>query len=440
MKPICTLIDAKWIIPVEPVGKIYTEHSLAISNSKIIDILPTIEASKKYQPQNKIELGDHALIPGLINCHTHIAMSLLKGFADDLPLVEWLNNHIWPAEGEHVSHEFVADGSEIAIAEMLKSGTTTFNDMYFFPEATAQIANSIGIRACIGLIALEFPSAYAQNADEYIAKGLKLFDKYKSNPLISMMFSPHAPYTVSPVTLKRIKTLADELELNIQMHIHETAFETEQSVKENGARPIANLDEIGFISSELIAVHMTQLSDDEINLLAEKNVSVAHCPESNLKLASGFCPITKLIDNNVNVCLGTDGSASNNDLDMFGEMKTAALLAKGVSGKADSVPAETALQIATINGAKALGIANETGSLEIGKQADITAINLGGIESLPIYDPVSQIVYASTRDQVTDVWVAGKQLLSNRVLTTIDEPELINKAKKWQAVLTPKAE
>ncbi len=440
MKPICTLIDAKWIIPVEPVGKIYTEHSLAISNSKIIDILPTIEASKKYQPQNKIELGDHALIPGLINCHTHAAMSLLKGFADDLPLVEWLNNHIWPAEGEHVSHEFVADGSEIAIAEMLKSGTTTFNDMYFFPEATAQIANSIGIRACIGLIALEFPSAYAQNADEYIAKGLKLFDKYKSNPLISMMFSPHAPYTVSPVTLKRIKTLADELELNIQMHIHETAFETEQSVKENGARPIANLDEIGFISSELIAVHMTQLTDDEINLLSEKNVSVAHCPESNLKLASGFCPITKLIDNNVNVCLGTDGSASNNDLDMLGEMKTAALLAKGVSGKADSVPAETALQIATINGAKALGIADETGSLEIGKQADITAINLGGIESLPIYDPVSQIVYASTRDQVTDVWVAGKQLLSNRVLTTIDEPELINKAKKWQAVLTPKAE
>ncbi len=440
MKPICTLIDAKWIIPVEPVGKIYTEHSLAISNSKIIDILPTIEASKKYQPQNKIELGDHALIPGLINCHTHAAMSLLKGFADDLPLVEWLNNHIWPAEGEHVSHEFVADGSEIAIAEMLKSGTTTFNDMYFFPEATAQIANSIGIRACIGLIALEFPSAYAQNADEYIAKGLKLFDKYKSNPLISMMFSPHAPYTVSPVTLKRIKTLADELELNIQMHIHETAFETEQSVKENGARPIANLDEIGFISSELIAVHMTQLTDDEINLLSEKNVSVAHCPESNLKLASGFCPITKLIDNNVNVCLGTDGSASNNDLDMLGEMKTAALLAKGVSGKADSVPAETALQIATINGAKALGIANETGSLEIGKQADITAINLAGIESLPIYDPVSQIVYASTRDQVTDVWVAGKQLLSNRVLTTIDEPELINKAKKWQAVLTPKAE
>ncbi len=440
MKPICTLIDAKWIIPVEPVGKIYTEHSLAISNSKIIDILPTIEASKKYQPQNKIELGDHALIPGLINCHTHVAMSLLKGFADDLPLVEWLNNHIWPAEGEHVSHEFVAEGSEIAIAEMLKSGTTTFNDMYFFPEATAQIANNIGIRASIGLIALEFPSAYAQNADEYIAKGLKLFDKYKSNPLISMMFSPHAPYTVSPVTLKRIKTLADELELNIQMHIHETAFETEQSVKENGARPIANLDEIGFISSELIAVHMTQLTDDEINLLAEKNVSVAHCPESNLKLASGFCPITKLIDNNVNVCLGTDGSASNNDLDMLGEMKTAALLAKGVSGKADSVPAETALQIATINGAKALGIANETGSLEIGKQADITAINLGGIESLPIYDPVSQIVYASTRDQVTDVWVAGKQLLSNRVLTTIDESELINKAKKWQAVLTPKAE
>ncbi len=440
MSPICTLIDAKWIIPVEPVGKIYTDHSLAISNSKIIDILPTTEANKKYQPQNKIELGDHALIPGLINCHTHAAMSLLKGFADDLPLVEWLNNHIWPAEGKHVSHDFVKDGSEIAMAEMLKSGTTTFNDMYFFPEATAQIASDIGIRASIGLIALEFPSAYAQNADEYIAKGLKLFDKYKSNPLISMMFSPHAPYTVSPETLKRIKTLADELELNIQMHIHETAFETEQSEKENGGRPIANLDDIGFISSELIAVHMTQLNDEEIDLLAEKNVSVAHCPESNLKLASGFCPIAKLINKNINVCLGTDGSASNNDLDMLGEMKTAALLAKGVSGKADAVPAETALQIATINGAKALGLADEIGSLEIGKQADITAINLGGIESLPIYDPVSQIVYATTRNQVTDVWVAGKQLLSNRVLTTIDEPSLIKKANKWQQIVATETE
>lgn len=436
MKKICTLIDAKWIIPVDPVGQVYTDHSLAILNSKIIDILPTEEANNKYQPQNKIELQGHALIPGLINTHTHAAMSLLKGFADDLPLIDWLNNHIWPAEGKHVSHDFVLDGSEIAIAEMIKSGTTTFNDMYFFPEATAQAAKKAGIRASIGLIALEFPSAYAQDADEYITKGLKLFDQFKSDPLISMMFAPHAPYTVSPNTLKRVKTLADELDLHIQMHIHETAFETEQSVKENGGRPIANLDQIGFISSELLAVHMTQLTDEEIDLLAEKNVSVAHCPESNLKLASGFCPIAKLIDKEVNVCLGTDGSASNNDLDMFGEMKTAALLAKGVSGNAEAIPATTALQMATMNGAKALGLDEQIGSLEIGKQADITAIDLSKIESVPVYDPVSQIVYATTRNQVSDVWVAGKQLLSNRALTTLDESALIAKAEKWQEVIS----
>lgn len=439
MDQICSQIDAKWIIPAEPAGKIYTDCSLIISNSKIIDILPTTDADEKYEPKNRVKLNGHALIPGLINTHTHAAMSLLKGFADDIALIEWLNNHIWPAEGKHVSHEFVLDGSQIAIAEMIKSGTTTFNDMYFFPEATAQVAKKAGIRASVGLIALEFPSAYAQNADEYIAKGLKLFDKYKSDPLISMMFAPHAPYTVSPDTLKRVKTLADELDLHIQMHIHETPFETEQSIRENGGRPLTNLDNIGFISSELLAVHMTQLTDDEIKLLAEKDVSVAHCPESNLKLASGFCPIAKLVDNNVNVCLGTDGSASNNDLDMLSEMKTAALLAKGVSGKADAIPAATALQMATINGAKALGLSDQIGSLEIGKQADIAAVDLSKIESLPIYDPISQIVYATTRDQISDVWVAGKQLLSSGVLTTLDEPALIAKAKKWQETISTEA-
>ncbi len=435
MQQINTLIDAKWIIPVVPSNKIFQDHSLVISEDKIIDILPFEEAHKKYKAQEHLALNDHALIPGFINTHTHAAMSLLKGFADDLPLNEWLNNHIWPVEGKHVSYDFVYDGSSIAIAEMIKSGTTTLNDMYFFPEATAQAATEAEIRACIGIIALEFPSAYATDFDDYIKKGIDLHNKYKTSSLISTTFAPHAPYTVSLESLKKIKQLAKDMNLHIQMHIHETAFEVEKEAAETGNTPLTNLNEIDFLGSKLLAVHMTQLTDGEIALISEKGVSIAHCPESNLKLASGFCPITKLFEDDVNVCLGTDGSASNNDLDMLGEMRTAALLAKGVSGKADAIPAHIALEMATINGAKALGIDNLTGSLEIGKQADIAAIDLSNIESKPVYDPISQIVYATTREQITNVWVAGKQLLAGRKLTTLDENKLIATAEKWKQII-----
>ena len=439
MQQICTLIDATWVIPVVPANRALENHSVAISNDKIIDVLPTNEANKKYAPKAHHKLEDHALIPGFINTHTHAAMALLKGFADDLPLSEWLNNHIWPTEGKHVSHQFVYDGASIAIAEMIKSGTTTINDMYFFPEATARAAEDAGIRANIGIIALDFPSAYAQNFEEYISKGLELHAKYESSPMISTMFAPHAPYTVSPEKLQKIRSLAQDKNLKLQMHIHETAFEVEQAETETGNRPLTSLNQIDFLGSNLIAVHMTQLTDSEIALISEKGVSVAHCPESNLKLASGFCPIAKLIEDEVNVCLGTDGSASNNDLDMLGEMRTAALLAKGVSGKANAIPAHTALEIATINGAKAMGMEDKVGSLEPGKQADIVAIDLSKIESAPVYDPISQIVYATSRDQITNVWVAGKQLLADKALTTLNEVELISKAKSWkEKVSTPR--
>ena len=439
MQQICTLIDATWVIPVVPANSALENHSIAIADDKIIDILPTEDAKKKYVPNTHHQLKGQALIPGFINTHTHAAMALLKGFADDLPLSEWLNNHIWPTEGKHVSHQFVYDGASIAIAEMIKSGTTTINDMYFFPEATAQAAEDAGIRASIGIIALDFPSAYAQNFEEYISKGLELHAKYESSPMISTMFAPHAPYTVSSENLQKIRSLAQDKNLKVQMHIHETAFEVEQAETETGDRPLTSLNQIDFLGSNLIAVHMTQLTDSEIALISEKDVSVAHCPESNLKLASGFCPIAKLIEDEVNVCLGTDGSASNNDLDMLGEMRTAALLAKGVSGKANAIPAHTALEIATINGAKAMGMEDKVGSLELGKQADIAAIDLSKIESAPVYDPISQIVYATSRDQITNVWVAGKQLLADKALTTLNEVELISKAKSWkEKVSTPR--
>ena len=431
-----TLIHARWIIPVEPESVTYEHHSLAIREGKIIDLLPTETALEIYTATTTEHLANHALLPGLINCHTHSAMTLLRGVADDLALIDWLQNHIWPLEQKWMSPEFVRDGTDIAIAEMLLGGTTCFNDMYFFPDITAQQALEHGIRAKVGLIVIDFPSAWAQNSEEYIAKGLALHEQLQDASLCSTSFAPHAPYTVSDAPLEKIKALADELNLPIHMHIHETAFEVAQAQTESGQRPLARLAALGLINSSLLAVHMTQLNADEISLLAETGAHIVHCPESNLKLASGFCPVAQCLAAGVNVALGTDGAASNNDLDMFGEMRTAALLAKGVSGDASAVPAMTALKMATINGAKALGLDDVTGSLTIGKAADVIAIDLSALETQPLYSPISQIVYAASRQQVSDVWVAGNRLLKQRQLTTMNLDDLKEKAQLWQARLS----
>ena len=431
-----TLIHARWIIPVEPESVTYEHHSLVIHQGKIIDLLPTDLAKQKYKASTTENLENHALLPGLINCHTHVPMTLMRGIADDLALMDWLQNHIWPLEQKWISPAFVKDGTDLAIAEMLLGGTTCFNDMYFFPEVTAQQALEHGIRAKVGLIVIDFPSAWAQNSEEYIAKGLALQEQLRHSTLCSTAFAPHAPYTVSDEPLQKIRTLADELDLPVHMHIHETAFEVDQAQTESGQRPIQRLNALGLINPSLVAVHMTQLNDEEISLFAESGAHIVHCPESNLKLASGFCPVAKCLAAGVNVALGTDGAASNNDLDMFGEMRTAALLAKGVSGDASAVPAMTALKMATINGAKALGIEDITGSLTIGKAADVIAIDLSALETQPIFSPISQIVYAASRQQVSDVWVAGKRLLNTRQLTTIDVDALKEKTKLWQQRIT----
>ncbi len=432
-----TLINARWIIPVDTTNNnkgnnVLEHHSLAISNGEIIVILPTEKAQNKYSARETHDLDSHALMPGLINCHTHAAMSLFRGLADDLPLMKWLKEYIWPDEQKWVSSEFVNDGTRHAVAEMIRSGTTCFNDMYFFPDQAAKVAVETGIRAMIGLILIDFPTAWAKDADEYLVKGEQIHDKYNHNSHIHTAFAPHAPYTVSDEPLRRINTLAEELDIPIHMHIHETADEVKQSEEQHGQRSIQRLHKLGLLSPRLLAVHMTQLTKDEITLLSTQGVHIAHCPESNLKLASGFCPVSELLRQDINVALGTDGAASNNDLDMLGEMRTAALLAKGISANSSSLPAHQALEMATINGAKALGIAHITGSLAKGKAADVIAIDLDTIETRPLYDPVSQIVYASGRNQVTDVWVAGKQLMKNRTLTTINEDIVLRKTQDWQ--------
>ena len=419
-----TLLHAKWIIPVDNKYRFLEYHSIAIQEDKIIDILPTDQAKNKYRAEIERSYEKHALIPGLVNSHTHAAMNLFRGLADDLNLMDWLENHIWPAEAEHVNESFVYTGTRLAIAEMIRSGTTCFNDMYFFPDITARVAADTGMRATVGLILIDFPTVWANNSDEYIDKGLAVFDHYKGHELIRTAFAPHAPYTVSDEPLKQIRTLADELELNIHMHVHETEFEVTQAVKNHQQRPLSRLNDLGLLTPSLQAVHMTQVQDDEIELLATSGSHIIHCPESNMKLASGTCPVTRLLNAGINVALGTDSCSSNNNLDMFGEMQSAAMLAKISTMDATAVPAEQVLHMATINGARALGIDDITGSLEIGKSADIVAVNFDTIETIPVYDPISHLVYCSSRDHVTDVWIAGKQRLTDKVLNTIDENSL----------------
>lgn len=424
------LIHADWIIPVDVQDHILQQHSLAIDRGKIIAILPSNDAKMQFDAQTSVDLPNHALIPGLINTHTHAAMTLMRGLADDLPLMVWLNQHIWPAEQRWISNEFVRDGTQLALLEMLRSGTTCFNDMYFFPEVTALETAKVGMRTCVGLIIVEFPSAWADNSSVYFSKGLKVHDELFNHPLIRTAFAPHAPYSVSTESLQRIAILAEELNLQIHIHLHETQAEISQSLQDHNLRPLARLHKLGLLSPRLIAVHMTQLESNEIELLHVCGSHVVHCPESNLKLASGISPIESLLSAGVNCALGTDGAASNNDLNLLGEMRTAALLAKNATG-ASALPAVTALRMATINGAKALGLDSEIGSLEVGKSADVIAIDLSQPETQPVYNPVSQIVYACARSQINHVWVAGKQLLRNRVPLTMDAENILQRAQTW---------
>ena len=429
---VATLLNARWIVPVEPEGLVLEHHALAMDGGRILAILPQAEAATRYTAAMTLDLDRHVLMPGLINAHTHASMTLLRGLADDLPLMNWLQDHIWPAEARWVDPEFVRDGTQLAVAELLRGGTTCFNDMYFFPDATATVAREAGIRACVGLIALDFPTAYARSLDEYLAKGLALHETLRSEPLLHTALAPHATYTVSTPALERMGRLAADLNLPVHIHVHETAAEVADFQERHGCRPLQRLEEIGLLSPRLLAVHMTQLEPGEIERLAQVGAHVAHCPESNLKLASGFCPVARLDAAGVNIALGTDGAASNNDLDLFGELRTAALLGKGIAGDASVLPAARILRMATLNGARALGLAHETGSLEPGKSADVIAVDLGEPETEPVYHPLSQLVYAVSRRQVSDVWVAGQRVLADRRLTTLDLNGIVHKARNWR--------
>lgn len=426
------VIDARWVVPVEPDGVVLEAHSVAVRAGRIVGVLPTAAVADAYVPARRVALGEHVLIPGLVNLHTHAAMSLMRGLADDRPLMEWLKEHVWPVELKHASPEFVYDGTLLACAEMLRGGVTLFNDMYFFPEAAARACLDSGMRGAIGLIAVEFPSAYASDAGDYLAKGLALRDRLGAEERLSFCLAPHAPYTVSDRTFERIAMLAEELDLPVHVHLHETEGEIRESLAAHGKRPIERLAALGLLSPRLIGVHAVHLQAAEVAGLARNGCSVAHCPSSNLKLASGFAPVAALLEAGVNVGIGTDGAASNNRLDMFQELRSAALLAKAVAGRADALPAHLALRCATLGGARAVGLDALIGSIVPGKAADLCAVAVREPETWPCYDPVSHLVYACGREHVTHVWVAGRPVLEGRVPQKIDLRVLEKRTLLWQ--------
>ena len=426
------LIEAGWVVPVVPHGVVLEDHAVAISGNKIIKVLPIAEARARFAPAETVLRPDAALMPGLVNAHTHNPMTLLRGIADDLPLKVWLQQHIWPVEAAVIGPDFVADGVTLAIAEMLRGGTTCCNENYFFPDVQAATYKRHGFRARVGLPVIDFPTAWASSDDEYFDRAGEVHDSWRNDALITTAFAPHAPYTVSDANFERVRMLADQLDVPVHLHLHETAQEVQQSVDEHGQRPLARLDRMGLVNDRLIAVHMTQLTEAEIHLCAERGVSVVHCPESNLKLASGFCPVCALQRAGVAIAIGTDGAASNNDLDMFGETRTAALLAKAVADDAAGFNAHEALRAATLGSAKAMGLDEQIGSIEIGKQADLVCVDLSALETQPLHNVVSQLIYATGRHQVSDVWIAGAAKLRQRVLVDIDLEGVLANARQWR--------
>ena len=432
IKKVNSIISASWIYTADKINTLLEDHSIVILEDEIFDILPTKSVFDKYEADDVFALSDHIIIPGLINNHTHAAMSLLKGYANDLPLKSWLEDHIWPAEKQHVSEAFVKDGSRIAIAEMIKTGTTTFNDMYFYPNETAEAAVEMGMRANIGLVVMEFPTNYASDPEDYLKKGLDFRDQWRDEDLISTSLAPHAPYTISDKTLSLVGTYAEQLNLPIHTHLHETMEEIKNSISQFKVSPIQRFGALGLLGPNLVAAHCTHVGEQDLNLLNQNNVNVVHNPSSNLILGSGIADISKMLDLGMNVSIGTDSSASNNRLDMFEELRMAVLLGKGINHKPEILDSNVAFKMATYNAAKSMNKGELIGSIELKKKADIVAINLDSIFTQPVYNPLSSLLYNGNQGGVDYVWINGTLKLNAGQLENIDLDKLTNIAKSWK--------
>lgn len=427
------VIRARWVVPVEPAGVILEHHAVAVRAGRIVGVMPQSQAEQRFDAARVVDLPSHLLMPGMVNLHVHAAMTLMRGLADDLPLQKWLQEAIWPAEGRHVSEAFVRDGTRLAAAEMLRGGITTCNDMYFHPAAAAEAFAEMGMRAVVGVVMLDFPTPFASDADDYLRKGLAARDQWRDHPLIDFSIAPHAPYTVSDASFGRALAIADELDLPIHVHVHETAQEITEGLAAHGVRPLARLARLGVLGENLIGVHAVHLDDSDVDLLVRHDCAIAHCPSSNMKLASGIAPVPRLLAAGLRVGLGTDGAASNNRLDLLQEMRQAALLAKVGSLDATAVPAHAALRMATLDGARAIGTGERIGSIEPGKSADLCAVDLGQAVCQPCFDPVSHLVYVAGREQVSHVWIDGETRVDKGIpLLHISDSELLRLASVWQ--------
>ncbi|HSN69977.1 MAG TPA: TRZ/ATZ family hydrolase [Steroidobacteraceae bacterium] len=433
MQKVDLAIRARWVIPVEPPGLALEDHAIVVNQGRIVACLPSDTLPWQFEPAQVIDRPEHVVLPGLVNAHTHAAATLLRGVADDLPLDRWLRDAIWPLEKRWVDPEFVRDGSELAIAAMLASGTTCFADMYLFPEMTAAAASRMHIRACIGLPVVDAPTAWAGSSDEYIAKGLALHDEYRDDPLVTTAFAPHAPYTVSDATLIRVRRAADELDMPVTMHLHESEREIADSLERHGVRPLARLERLGLANPLLCGIHMTRLDETDLELIERRSVQVVHCPQSNLKLGNGIAPVPGLLERGINVAIGTDGPASNNDLDMIEELRLATLLARSTGADQKVLDAHRALRLATLNGAQALGLAESIGSIQPGKWADLLCVDLGGVQTQPVHEPASALVFAASRSEVSDVWVAGRAVVADHRLLRGDLADILERASAWAA-------
>jgi 5-methylthioadenosine/S-adenosylhomocysteine deaminase len=428
MENIDTLISARWVIPIEPVGRVLDHHAVAIRAGRIVEIGPAETLRTRYAAQQTIDRPQHVLLPGFVNAHTHAASSLLRGAAESGSFERWLDDQIRPLERRWVDAEYVRDGTTLAIADMLTSGTTCFGDRHLFPEVVAQTVSELQMRACVGLPVLEQPSAWADGAGECLEKGLRLHDEYRDDPLVTTCLAPYAADALTDETLARVRRAADELELPMAMHVNQTAA----AAIAGEERTIARLERLGVMSPLLTAVHMVHVDEADLEASARAGISVVHCPQSNLKLGAGISPVALFLTHDINTAIGTDGAASNNDLSMLDEVRTAALLSRGIHAAHVGIDAHQWLRVATLNGARALGLGEEIGSLTPGKWADLCCVDLARAHTQPVYDPAAQLVFAASRDQVSDVWVAGRALVSDSRPTRLDIADVIARAQRWQ--------
>ncbi len=433
------LISGDYVVTVDETGTVIRDGAVAVRCGRIVAVGPRMEVEAAWEADETGGGPGTVIFPGLVNAHTHAAMVYFRGMADDLPLKTWLEEHIWPAEAAWLGDEFVGDAVELAAWEMLRSGITAFNDMYFYGDAIARAAKRIGIRAVVGAGILDFPSKVAGSTEEYLERARDLITGWKGDDLIVPADSPHAPYTCSPGTYDKARELAEQNDVPLHTHLAETEWEVDEIRRRYGKSPVALLSDREFLSPRVCAAHAVWVSEEEIVQLAETGTAVAHCPESNLKLASGIAPVAAMLKAGVRVALGTDGAASNNNLNMLEEMSTAAKLQKAAAGDPTVVDARTALRMATIEGARALGLGDLTGSLEPGKSADLVVADLDRPHLVPLYDICSQIVYAMEAGDVRDVMVAGRFSLRNRRLVNGDEDHIRARAAFWREKIRPGA-